>query len=137
MKAKKKKGLNFFPFNLLRRLYNWVLSWADSKYATWALAVNSFAESSFFPLAPDILQIALSVSKPKKSYWYALVSSIASVLGGLFGYLIGLLLFESVGKWIIGALGYWQYFVVGEVFAFWLYALARIHPLKMNIVWQV
>jgi len=101
----------------LRRLYNWVLSWANSKYSTVALAVNSFAESSFFPIPPDVLQIALSVSKPKKSFWYAFISGIFSVLGGILGYFIGLFLYESIGKLIITALGYEHYFqIVGSIY---------------------
>ena len=70
---------------LLRRLYNWVLSWADSPHGMIALAGISFAESSFFPIPPDVLQIALSVGKPKKSYLFAAVSVIASVLGAVVG----------------------------------------------------
>lgn len=75
--------------NPLKRLYHWVLSWADSKYGTPALAAISFAESSFFPIPPDFLQIALSVSRPKRSFYYAAVSAVASVLGGICGYMIG------------------------------------------------
>jgi membrane protein YqaA with SNARE-associated domain len=81
--------------NLLKRLYLWVLSWADHPSGTWALAGLSFAESSFFPIPPDILQIALSVSKPKRALWYALVSTIASVLGGILGYYIGVFFWDS------------------------------------------
>ena len=73
----------------LRRLYNWVLSWADSPHGVIALAGISFAESSFFPIPPDVLQIALSVGKPKKSYFFATVSVIASVLGAIAGWAIG------------------------------------------------
>jgi len=112
------KGLHFYSFGLLRRLYDWVLSWAETKYGTLALGLNAFAESSFFPIPPDVLQIALSVGKPKKSFWYALIASIFSVVGGVFGYLIGYFLFESVGKLIINALGYWEYFeIVGKWYA--------------------
>jgi membrane protein YqaA with SNARE-associated domain len=75
--------------NPLRRLYHWVLSWADTPYGTPALAVLSFTESSLFPIPPDVLQIALSVSRPKRSFYYALVSAIASVLGGILGWYIG------------------------------------------------
>jgi len=111
------KGLHFYSFGLLRKLYNWVLSWANSKYSTLALAVNAFAESSFFPIPPDVLQISLSVSRPKKSYRYALIAGIFSVIGGIFGYLIGFFLFESIGKLIITNLGYEHYFqVVGQLY---------------------
>lgn len=75
--------------NIVRRLYDWVLHWADTKYGTPALATLSFAESSFFPVPPDVLLIALDMGKPKKSFYYALICSIASVLGGMLGYYIG------------------------------------------------
>jgi membrane protein YqaA with SNARE-associated domain len=79
-----------------RRLYEWVLSWADSRYGTPALAVISFAESSFFPVPPDVLQIALSVSKPKRSFYYASVSAAASLLGGILGWFIGYAIWSGV-----------------------------------------
>tara|TARA_Y100000310_G_C20542386_1_gene743931 strand:- start:420 stop:1052 length:633 start_codon:yes stop_codon:yes gene_type:complete len=111
------KPLHFYSFGLLKKLYDWVLTWAHSKYSTVALAINSFAESSFFPIPPDVLQIALSVSKPKKSFWYAFISGIFSVLGGILGYYIGYFLYESVGKLIITALGYEHFFqIVGNLY---------------------
>ena len=82
--------------NPLKRLYLWVLGWADTPYGTPALALISFAESSFFPIPPDVLQIALSVSKPRRSFHYAAVSAVASVLGGVFGWYIGYALWTSV-----------------------------------------
>lgn len=74
---------------MFRRLYTWVLGWADTKYGVPALAIVSFAESSFFPVPPDPLLMALSLGKPKRAFWYALVCSVMSVLGGIFGYFIG------------------------------------------------
>lgn len=74
---------------MFRRLYNWVLGWANTKYGVPALAIVSFAESSFFPVPPDPLLMALSLGKPKRAFWYALVCSVMSVLGGIFGYFIG------------------------------------------------
>ena len=82
--------------NWLRRLYFWVLSWAHTPYGTPALFGISFAESSFFPIPPDILQIALSISQPRRSFYYAAVSAIASVLGGIAGWFLGFALWESV-----------------------------------------
>lgn len=75
--------------NLVRRLYRWVLHWAETPYGTPALALISFAESSFFPIPPDVLQVALSVSRPKRAFYYAAVSAIASVAGGVAGWYIG------------------------------------------------
>ena len=85
--------------NLLRRLYAWVLGWAETPYGTPALFVISFAESSFFPIPPDVLQIALSVSKPRRALFYAAVSCIASVLGGILGWYIGHALWGAIGDW--------------------------------------
>ncbi|MBI4125702.1 MAG: DedA family protein [Deltaproteobacteria bacterium] len=88
-------------FHPLRKLYDWVLSWAHHPGGTWALFGIAVAESSFFPVPPDVLQIALGMERPQRSFWYALVSSIGSVLGGILGYAIGLFLYESIGKTII------------------------------------
>ena len=114
----KKGALHLYTFGLLRKLYDWVLSWAHKKYSSFALFVLAFTESSFFPIPPDVLQIALSVSKPKKSFFFALISSIGSVLGGIFGYFIGFFLFDTIGNLIIGALGYQaQFDAVGNLYS--------------------
>jgi len=73
----------------IRKLYDWVLHWADSKYGPLALFVLAFAESSFFPIPPDVLLIALALGARKKSFQFALICSIASIAGGLLGYSIG------------------------------------------------
>jgi membrane protein YqaA with SNARE-associated domain len=72
-----------------RKLYDWTLHWAETPYGPTALFIMSFAESSFFPIPPDVLLIALCIGAVKKSFKFALQCSIASVLGGLFGYAIG------------------------------------------------
>jgi len=74
---------------LLRRLYDWVLHWAHTPYGAPALFLLAFAESSFFPLPPDILLLALCLSLPVRSYRFALLTTIGSVVGGMAGYLIG------------------------------------------------
>ena len=86
---------------MLKKLYNWVLHWAETPYGTWALFILAFAESSFFPIPPDVLLIALAVGAPKKSLKYALVCSIGSVLGGCLGYLIGWQFMQGIGNRII------------------------------------
>lgn len=78
----------------LRRLYDWVLHWADTPYAVPALFCLSFAESSFFPIPPDVLLIALAIGDRKKAFVFATWCSIASVLGGMAGYGIGHLFWE-------------------------------------------
>lgn len=85
----------------IRRLYDWVLHWAKTPYGIWALFVLAFAESSFFPIPPDILLIALAISIPAKSFRYAFVCSLGSVLGGMFGYYIGWAFMDVVGQPII------------------------------------
>ena len=74
---------------VMRKLYDWVLHWAHTPYGAIALFILSFAESSFFPIPPDVLLIALCVGKPKKSFYFAAICSVASVLGGIFGYTLG------------------------------------------------
>lgn len=77
------------PRDIIRRMYKWVISWAEKPSAEKALAGLSFAESSFFPIPPDPLLIAMVVSNPKKWLRHATITTISSVLGGSFGYLIG------------------------------------------------
>lgn len=86
---------------MLKRLYNWVLSWADTKYGVPVLAIVSFAESSFFPVPPDPLLMALSLGKPKKAFWYAFVCSAMSVLGGIAGYFIGWALWDLMSGFFL------------------------------------
>tara|TARA_B100001989_G_C24381949_1_gene384780 strand:+ start:138 stop:758 length:621 start_codon:yes stop_codon:yes gene_type:complete len=93
-------------FGPLRRLYDWVLSWAETPWGPLALFVLSFCESSFFPIPPDPLLIALALGKRKKSFLFALNCTVASVLGGLFGYLIGYAMFETVAEPVLAFYGY-------------------------------
>ena len=81
-----------------RRLYDWVMSWAESRHGTPALFALAFAESSFFPIPPDVLLIALGVALPARAYWYAAVCTVGSVLGGVLGYLIGWGLWHAVAE---------------------------------------
>ena len=84
---------------LLKKLYNWVLSWAETKWAVPALFILAFMESSFFPIPPDVLMIAMALSKSEKALWYANVCTVGSVLGALFGYVIGFWFWEAVGEY--------------------------------------
>ncbi len=86
---------------MLRRLYDWILHWAATPYGIWALFILAFCESSFFPIPPDPLLIALAISLPTKSFRFAFVCSIASVIGGMFGYFIGYELMDSIGRPIL------------------------------------
>jgi membrane protein YqaA with SNARE-associated domain len=91
---------------MLRRLYDWCVDAAGKPYATWALGAVSFAESSFFPAPPDVMLIPMSLARPDRAWLYATVCTLTSVLGGLFGYLIGAVLYDSVGAWLIHLYGY-------------------------------
>lgn len=82
---------------MLRGLYDWTMRMAASKRAPWALAAVSFAESSFFPIPPDIMLIPMVLSDRRKAWWYATVATVASVIGGILGYAIGYYFFEAVG----------------------------------------
>lgn len=88
-------------FALLHKLYYWTLNWASHPYAVYALFVVALLESSVFPIPPDILLIAMVVAVPLHWLRLALLTTIASVLGGILGYLIGFLFYESVGRAVI------------------------------------
>ncbi len=82
---------------IFKKLYDWVLHWAETPYAMPALFLLAFSESSFFPLPPDVLLIALALSLPKKAFRYAAVCTFGSVLGGMAGYFIGYQLMDALG----------------------------------------
>jgi membrane protein YqaA with SNARE-associated domain len=91
---------------MLRRLYNWTMEFAGHRHATRALATVSFTESSFFPIPPDVLLVPMVLANREKAWYYATVCTISSVIGGIFGYLIGWLLYDSVGLWLMNLYGY-------------------------------
>jgi membrane protein YqaA with SNARE-associated domain len=102
---------------MLRRLYDWVLHWAETPYGTWALFFLALAESSFFPIPPDVLLIALAISIPAKSFRYALVCTVGSLIGGVIGYLIGYQFMEIVGIQILEFYGLMSKFnAVGDLY---------------------
>ena len=83
---------------MIRGLYDWTMSLASHRHALWALAVVAFVESSFFPIPPDVLMIPMIIAAPRRAFLIAGVATVASVLGGLFGYFIGWGLFETIGQ---------------------------------------
>ena len=87
-------------------LYRRLIALAESPSAPYALAAIAFAESSVFPLPPDVLLAPMALAKPQRAWAYAALCTIASVLGGMLGYAIGALLFDTVGQWLIHAYGY-------------------------------
>jgi len=103
--------------NPLKRLYDWTMGFAYTKYGSLALVVDAFAESSFFPVPPDIILIPLSLSRPKRAFYYAGLCTIFSVIGGIFGYLIGLFLMKAIGLPILRFYNlYDKYLVVAEYY---------------------
>jgi membrane protein YqaA with SNARE-associated domain len=92
---------------MLRKLYDRVIKLSESRQALPTLALVSFAESSFFPIPPDVVLVPMALAQPEKARLYALVCTVASVLGGILGYFIGAFLYDTVGHWLlISAYGY-------------------------------
>ena len=89
-----------------KRLYRWTMSLAETRYAPLALGIIAFAESSFFPVPPDVILVPMSLARPRRAWLYALICTIGSVTGALLGYAIGALLYGTVGKWLIHLYGY-------------------------------
>ncbi len=90
---------------MLRRVYDWCIEAAHKPYALWIMGAVSFAESSFFPVPPDVMLIPMSLARPQRAWLYAVVCTITSVLGGILGYYIGAGLYDSVGQWLIHLYG--------------------------------
>ena len=123
--------------SLLRRLYDWTLSWADRRGGVWALFFIALLESSVFPIPPDVLLVALCVGSVAKSYKFALICTAGSILGGMIGYAIGYWGFEAIGKPIIA-------FYNGEAsmqkvqsfygeYGFWGNLLAAVTPIPYKV----
>ena len=90
---------------ILRRLYDWTLNKASHQKAPWFLSLVSFIESSIFPIPPDIILIPMILANKLKAWWYALICTISSVLGGLAGYCIGAYFYSTIGIIIINYYG--------------------------------
>ncbi len=86
---------------MLRRIYDWCIDAAHKPYALWILGAVAFAESSFFPVPPDVMLIPMSLARPQRAWLYASICTATSVLGGILGYAIGALLYDSIGHWLI------------------------------------
>jgi membrane protein YqaA with SNARE-associated domain len=91
---------------MLRRLYDWTMANASGRHAWAALFAISFAESSFFPIAPDVMLMPMVLADRKRAFLLAAWCTLASVLGGMLGYAIGSLLYDSIGQWVIRVYGY-------------------------------
>lgn len=124
-------------FKPIRRLYDWVLSWAESPYGPIALFVLAFVESSFFPIPPDLLLIALCLGARSRALRYAALCTVGSILGGLFGYGIGHFAFDAVGQPIVDFYGvaerYDQVQGLYETHGFWVVFLAGFTPIPYKV----
>jgi len=124
-------------FGWLRGLYDWVLHWAQTPYGSPALFLNAFSESSFFPIPPDPLLIALCLSIPDNAFKYAFICALGSVLGGGFGYLIGAQFMKVVGERIIRFYKVERHFErVKKLYsknAFWAVSVAGFTPIPYKV----
>ena len=123
---------------MLRRLYDWTIALSARPSAIWALSAISFAESSVFPIPPDLILIPMSLARPHRAFFYAGICTLTSVLGGLLGYAIGALLFDTVGKFLIELYGYGD---KAEAFraayahwGHWIILLKGVTPIPYKVV---
>lgn len=122
----------------LRRLYAWTIRNAQGRHAWLSLGGVSFAESSFFPIPPDVMLVPMALADRKRALLLAAWCTFASVLGGAFGYMIGAFLFESVGSWLIDLYGYQD--KVGEFRALyaewgiWIVLIAAVTPIPYKLI---
>jgi membrane protein YqaA with SNARE-associated domain len=123
---------------MLRRLYDWCIETAGKPHAVWVLAGVSFAESSFFPIIPDVMLIPMALARPERAWTFALVCTIASVAGGIFGYFIGAELYATLGQWLIQLYGYGDkveaFRAAYAQYGAWIILLKGLTPIPYKIV---
>ena len=123
---------------MLRRLYDWVLDLAGRKSAPYALGVVSFTESSFFPVPPDVMLVPMALAKPERAWFYAGICTVTSVLGGLAGYAIGALLYDSVGLWLFRLYGLEgkaeEFRQAYAAYGHWIILLKGLTPIPYKLV---
>jgi membrane protein YqaA with SNARE-associated domain len=129
----------------LKGVYNWVLHWAQTKWGVLALFILAFAESSFFPIPPDVLLIACCLADPKRSFYYALVCTIGSVLGAVGGYALGYYLwltpageFSGIANFFFRHLftvdGYYSVKEMYDQYNFWVVFTAGFTPIPFKLI---
>lgn len=122
----------------LRRVYDWIIRSANTPKAVWTVAIVSFAESSFFPLPPDLMLIPMILADRSKAWWLAFICTVSSVLGGLLGYAIGYFLFETIGEWIIHTYqlqdSFARFQADFQAWGFWIIALKGLTPIPFKLV---
>jgi len=133
-----KSRRGWFIARMLRKMYDWCIDAAHKPYALWILGMVSFAESSFFPIPPDVMLIPMSLARPQKAWFYAGLCTVTSVAGGVVGYAIGALLYDSVGQWVINFYGYGdkvEAFRAGYAeYGAWIILLKGLTPIPFKLV---
>ena len=123
---------------MLRALYDTTIRMADHPRALWVLAAVSFAESSVFPIPPDVLMIPMILARPSRAWLIATVALVASVLGGMLGYAIGAFAYESLGQPILAALGKGEAMEAFNIrfndFGFWAVLTAGVTPFPYKVI---
>ena len=123
---------------MLRRLYDWTMELAAHRRAPWALAGVSFIESSVFPIPPDVILIPMVLAERRKAWFYATLCTVASVVGGAFGYFIGYFLFETVGEPILRFYGYQEAFqdfaARYNSWGAWIVFMAGVTPFPYKVI---
>ncbi len=121
---------------LFSRLMEKVMEWARHRHAVWYLGVLSFAESSFFPVPPDVMLAPMSLARPERAWHYAALTTLASVLGGVAGYLIGMFAFELIAP-LLHRAGYWDRYLATrdwfDAWGVWVVFLAGFSPIPYKI----
>ena len=121
---------------LFSSLYKKAMQWARHPRASWYLGGLSFAESSFFPVPPDVMLAPMSLAQPAKAWWFAALTTITSVVGGVFGYLIGLFAFDMVQP-ILHEAGYFEKYTQArgwfDAWGFWAIFIAGFSPVPYKI----
>ncbi len=121
---------------LFSALYRRAMAWSRHPRAPWYLGALSFAESSFFPVPPDVMLAPMSMAQPKRAWRFALLTTLASVAGGVLGYLIGSLAFDLVAGWLQQAGYYEKYLLAREWFerwGFWAVFVAGFSPIPYKV----
>jgi membrane protein YqaA with SNARE-associated domain len=123
---------------MLRALYDWTMRLAAHPRASWALGTVSFIESSVFPIPPDALLIPMVLADRRRAWFYATLCTVTSVLGGLLGYLIGWLLFDTIGRPLLELYGYGQHFAqfAGRYneWGAWIVFFAGVTPFPYKVI---